>query len=152
MLGLSILRIFMWELKTQVVKNYIFYFSPLILFLKFLFYLFLFLAVLGLGYYTGFSLVAASGSFSLRWLLLLPSAGSRARASVVAVLGLWNTGSIVNGTWSWLLHSMWGLPRPGIEPVSPVLTGGLFTTEPPGKPPPPAPIFFLITLLSYAIE
>ena len=88
MLGLSVLRIFMWELKTQVVKNYISYFSPLILFLKFLIYLFLFLAVLGLGYYTGFSLVAASGSFSLRWLLLLPSAGSRARASVVAVLGL----------------------------------------------------------------
>ena len=27
------------------------------------------------------------------------------------------------------------LPDPGIEPVSPALTGGFFTTEPPGKPP-----------------
>ena len=26
------------------------------------------------------------------------------------------------------------LPNPGIEPVSPALTGGLFTTEPSGKP------------------
>ena len=26
------------------------------------------------------------------------------------------------------------LPDPGIEPVSPELAGGFFTTEPPGKP------------------
>ena len=26
------------------------------------------------------------------------------------------------------------LPNPGIKPVSPALTGGFFTTEPPGKP------------------
>jgi len=26
------------------------------------------------------------------------------------------------------------LPSPGIKPVSPALTGGFFTTEPPGKP------------------
>ena len=29
---------------------------------------------------------------------------------------------------------MWNLPRSGIEPVSPALAGGYFTTEPPGKP------------------
>ena len=28
---------------------------------------------------------------------------------------------------------MWDLPRAGIEPMSPALTGGFFTTEPPGK-------------------
>ena len=28
---------------------------------------------------------------------------------------------------------MWDLPRPGIEPLSPALAGGFFTTEPPGK-------------------
>ena len=33
-----------------------------------------------------------------------------------------------------LLHGMWDLPRPGIEPMSPALVGGFFTTEPPGKP------------------
>ena len=29
---------------------------------------------------------------------------------------------------------MWTLPGPGVEPVSPALAGGFFTTEPPGKP------------------
>ena len=29
---------------------------------------------------------------------------------------------------------MWDLPRPGTEPTSPALAGGLFITEPPGKP------------------
>ena len=29
---------------------------------------------------------------------------------------------------------LWGLPRPGLEPVSPALEGGLFAPEPPGSP------------------
>ena len=29
---------------------------------------------------------------------------------------------------------MWDFPRSGMEPVSPALAGGFFTTEPPGKP------------------
>ena len=29
---------------------------------------------------------------------------------------------------------MWALPGPGIEPLSPALAGGFFTTEPPEKP------------------
>ena len=33
-----------------------------------------------------------------------------------------------------LLCSMWDLPRPGREPVSPALAGRLSTTAPPGKP------------------
>ena len=32
-----------------------------------------------------------------------------------------------------LLHGMWDPPRPGIEPASPALSGGLLTTAPPGK-------------------
>ena len=32
-------------------------------------------------------------------------------------------------------HSMWDLPGPGLEPVSPALTGGFLTTAPPGKSP-----------------
>ena len=40
--------------------------------------------------------------------------------------------------WSWLPFPPLGaLPDPGIEslsPASPTLTGGFFTTEPPGKP------------------
>ena len=33
----------------------------------------------------------------------------------------------------WLLHSTWDLPRPRVEPMSPVLAGRLLTTAPPGK-------------------
>ena len=33
-----------------------------------------------------------------------------------------------------LLHGMWDLPRPGLEPMSPALAGRLSTTAPPGKP------------------
>ena len=32
------------------------------------------------------------------------------------------------------LRSMWDPPRPGLEPVSPALTGRFSTTAPPGKP------------------
>ena len=35
----------------------------------------------------------------------------------------------------WPCLSPGDLPDPGIEPVSPALAGGFFTTEPPGKPP-----------------
>ena len=33
-----------------------------------------------------------------------------------------------------MLHSVWDLLWSGTEPVPPVLAGGFFTTEPPGKP------------------
>ena len=33
-----------------------------------------------------------------------------------------------------LLRGMWDPPRPGLEPASPALAGGLPTTAPPGKP------------------
>ena len=39
------------------------------------------------------------------------------------------------GTRAQLLRSMWDLPGPGLEPMSPALAGGLLTTAPPGKPP-----------------
>ena len=38
------------------------------------------------------------------------------------------------GSRAQLLHGMWDLPRPGLEPVSPALADGLPTTVPPGKP------------------
>ena len=106
---------------------------------------------------TGFSLVAASGGysllwragFSLWWLLLLRSTGSRcagfsscgAQASVVVACGLGSCGlwalecSLSScGTRAYLLHGMKNLPRPGLEPVSTALAGGFLTTAPPGKP------------------
>ena len=40
------------------------------------------------------------------------------------------------GAWAYLLHGMWDLPRPGLEPVSPALAGRFLTTAPPGRSPP----------------
>ena len=40
------------------------------------------------------------------------------------------------GSQAYLLHGMWDLPRPGLEPVSPALAGRFSTTAPPGKPHP----------------
>ena len=58
------------------------------------------------------------------------------RVSVAAARGLSSCGSQglehrLNscGIWAQLLYGMWDFPRPGIEPVSPALTGGFFTTE-----------------------
>ena len=50
-------------------------------------------------------------------------------ASLVAEHRLSNCGS-----WAQVLRSMWNLPRPGFEPVSPALAGRFSTTAPPGKP------------------
>ena len=38
------------------------------------------------------------------------------------------------GTRAELLHGMWDIPGPGLEPMSPALAGGFSTTVPPGKP------------------
>ena len=38
------------------------------------------------------------------------------------------------GSQAQLLHGMWDLPRPGLEPVSPALAGRFSTTVPAGKP------------------
>ena len=63
------------------------------------------------------------------------------RASVVVACGL---GSCVSsaleqslsscGVQTGLLLGMWDLPGLGVEPLSPTLAGGFFTTKPPGKP------------------
>ena len=38
------------------------------------------------------------------------------------------------GSQAQLLRGMWGLSRPGLEPVAPALAGRFSTTAPPGKP------------------
>ena len=72
--------------------------------------------------------------FSLQWLLLLPSTGSRHMGfsnfcSQALELRLSNSGAQ-----AWLLQGMWNLPRPGLEPMSPVLVSGFLTTGPRGSP------------------
>ena len=37
------------------------------------------------------------------------------------------------GTWAQLLHGMWDLPRPGTEPVSPVVAGRILSTALSGR-------------------
>ena len=49
------------------------------------------------------------------------------------------------GSRAQLLHGMWDLPRPGLEPVSPALAGRFSTTVPPGKPS--APLFYTAWVL-----
>ena len=66
----------------------------------------------GLHCCTGFSLVVESWGYS--------SFGAWARLSSC-------------GTWALLLHGMWNLWGPGIEPTSPALAGTFFTTKPPGE-------------------
>ena len=78
----------------------------------------------------GLSLVAASrghsssqcAGLSLLRPLLLRGTGSRRAGSVVVAHG------------PSCSASMWDLPRPGLEPVSPALAGRSLTTAPPGKP------------------
>ena len=80
----------------------------------------------------GYSLLRCVG-FSLRWLLLLRSMGSR-RAGFSSC-GAWTLEHRLSTcvARAKLLYGMWDLPGPGLEPVSPALAGGFLTTAPPGK-------------------
>ena len=80
----------------------------------------------------GFSLVAACGPLTAM-LLLVQSTGPRApglRWSRHKGPGVGSRAPEQRlsrcGTQAWLLHSMWGLPGPGVKPVSPTLAGVLY--------------------------
>ena len=81
----------------------------------------------------GYSLLRCVG-FSLRWFLSLQNTGSRWAS--FSSWGLWALELWLSscGTWAQMICSMWDLPGPGFEPVSPELAGGFFTIGPPGKP------------------
>ena len=89
----------------------------------------------------GLSLVAVSGGysslqyagFSLRWLLLLRSTGSRQGDFSSCGSRALEHRLSTRGTWTLLLRGMWDLPGPGLEPMSPALAGGFLTTAPAGK-------------------
>ena len=97
----------------------------------FFFKIYLFLAVLGLCCWVQALSRAGCGEqglFSSRCAqasLCGVLAGCGARA-----LGSWVSGC---GTWAQWSHDVWGLPRPGMEPVSPALAGRFWATGPPGK-------------------
>ena len=81
----------------------------------------------------GYSSLQWAG-FSLLWLLLLWSTGSRRTG--FSRCGSWALERRLSscGARALLLRGMWDLPRPGLEPVSPALAGGFLTTVPQGKP------------------
>ena len=122
------------------ITIYTYYFLKFIYFI-FIYYFWLHWVFVGVH---GLSLVAASGGysslrcagFSLQQFLLLRSTGSRCTCFSSC------------GTRAQLLCGMWNLPRPGLEPVSPALAGGLLTTEPPGKPC----TYYLITIMDLQIN
>ena len=74
-----------------------------------------------------------SGAFGLQWLWHVGSA-ARFPGSGARSLGQWGCsvcGLLAQSLWQWALldRGLWGLPRSGIEPMSPVLTGRFLTTE-----------------------
>ena len=68
----------------------------------------------------GYSGLWYSG-FSLWWLLLLQSTGPK------------SPGFSSCGTWAYLLHGMWNIPRPGVEPMSPPVAGRFLAAGPLGR-------------------
>ena len=80
----------------------------------------------------GYSLVAVHG--------LLLAVSSRCRT---LALEHWLS---CCGAWALLLHGMWELPGPGIEPISPDLPGRFLSTGPPGKSC--TLLFFFLILVS----
>ena len=81
----------------------------------------------------GLSSLQCAG-FSLQWLLLLRSTGSRQAYFSSCGSRALECRLSSCGAWAELLRGMWDLPGPGIEPVSPALAGGFLSTVPPGKP------------------
>ena len=96
------------------------------------------MAVLGLCCCPGFCLVAESeGCSPVAELSSDCSALSCCRAQAPGCMGFSRYGSwplerrlSSSGASALLLRSMWDLPNPGIEPMSPALAGDVFTTEP----------------------
>ena len=104
------------------VKCLLFFFFKLILFIYF-WLRWVFIAAHGLSLVAvsrGYSSLRCTG-FSLRWLLLLQSTGSRHAGSVVVAHGL--SCSVARGIF----------PDQGSNPCPPALAGGFLTTAPPGK-------------------
>ena len=94
-------------------------------------YLFIYLLLAALGLHCCTWAFSSCGERGLLF-IAVSCRGARApglRASVAVARSLSSCGARAQ-----LLRGMWDLPRPGFEPVSPELAGGLLTTAPPGKP------------------
>ena len=96
----------------------------------FLIFIYLFMAVLGLRF------CARAFSSCGKWgpLFIVMRGPLIIAASLVAEHRLQMRRLSNCGSRAQLLRGMWDLPRPGLEPVSPALSGRFSTTAPPGKP------------------
>ena len=104
--------------------------SNIIIFFIFIFLIYLFMAVLGLHF-----CARVFSSCGKRGPLFIAVRGPLTiAASLVAEHRLQTRRLSSCGSRAQLLRSMWDLPRPGLEPVSPALAGRFSTTAPPGKP------------------
>ena len=92
-------------------------------------YLFIFLAVLGLR-----CCVWAFSRCGERGLLFIAVHGLLIVVASLVDHGLQAHRLSSFGARAQLFRGTWDLPRPGLEPVSPALTGRFITTAPPGKP------------------
>ena len=103
----------------------------LFFFFKFIYlFIYLFMAVLGLRFCArAFSSCSKRGPLFIAVRGPLTIAASLVAEHRLQTRRLSNCGSRVQ-----LLHGMWDLPRPGLEPVSPALAGRFSTAAPPGKP------------------
>ena len=94
----------------------------------------------GLRSCRGFSLVVASGGYSLvavRGLLI--TVASHCRAWALGSFSICSSRALEQrliscGLRALLLCGIWDLPRPVIKPMFPALAGRFFTTEFPGRP------------------
>ena len=68
------------------------------------------------------------------WLVAAAALAAEHRLSGVQALVAVAPGLCSCGAQAQLVHGMWDLLRPRIEPTSPALAGVFFTAEPPGKP------------------
>ena len=114
------------------------FFNKDLFFNKFLKFIYLFMAVLGLRF-----CARAFSSCGKRGPLFIVVRGPHTIAvSLVAEHRLQMRRLSSCGSWAQPLRGMWDLPRAGLEPVSPALAGRFSTTAPPGKP-----LFWLFQLL-----
>ena len=93
-------------------------------------FIYLLLAVLGLRF------CARAFSSCGKWgpLFIAVRGSLTIAASLVAEHRLQTRRLSNRGSRAQLLHGMWDLPRPRLEPVSPALAGRFSTTAPPRKP------------------
>ena len=111
----------LWAAKYKIFPDNFFFFN----------FIHLFLAVWGLRF-----CARAFSSCGERGPLFIAVCGPLTIAASLVAEHRLQTRRLSNcGSRAQLLHGMWDLPRPGIEPLSPALAGRFSTTAPPGKPP-----------------